>query len=61
VTVLQGQAAEKQRLEGELGKLREEHERVRTELDQKLGAANQARAHAAQLQANLANLLTTLG
>ncbi|WIA33507.1 hypothetical protein OEZ86_006633 [Tetradesmus obliquus] len=56
-----GVAAEKLRLEGELGKLREELERARADLDQKTAAANQARAHAAQVQANLANLLAALG
>jgi predicted nucleic acid-binding Zn-ribbon protein len=59
--VSQGLAAEKLRLETDLGKLREELEKVRAELDQKLAAANQARAHAAQVQANLASLLTALG
>jgi hypothetical protein len=58
---LQGLAAKKLRLEGEVGKQREELERVRAELDQKSAAANQARAYAAQVQANLANLLTALG
>ncbi|WIA13363.1 hypothetical protein OEZ85_006944 [Tetradesmus obliquus] len=37
-----GVAAEKLRLEGELGKLREELERARADLDQKTAAANQA-------------------